>query len=634
MQLTYLLKNINSIKAEIRHKDSMRESAIMHEGLDLEDGEIPKHSKKIISRKTNLKGYNVKQRPSSKESNDADTPKQKLLDNYVKSKRKKLEKLKVEIDLPWTDETQLRYSLLTNSSDGKKIIYLKKKDRSKERSMDPDDALQKYVDECEIHPQLKKVKKAPIKNAKAFLTQNPKKPHKETKWESQNSHKIPHETISIMQRFSSVTSKPKDNILEIETLKSTSKESRSKKTNSKKKCKKKSNLVNYLGKNQTAKLKMQSRTYKSKEKSEFSRPHTAQDYLIKPPSNSSKKSKAVKPRFWDSGNRYIKSSKSRMTSDLVNLINQTKKDVESLKAFRRSTKSGMKSTSKKTNYLSPLADRGKEDAYGLSTTNKNTICDLKADKSKCKKKRIANVSASSRKNKVKTKQDIYQPISGTIDLVSRNERWVTQNSNEHPVKVERLNSRKSSPKRTNSIESSEHSEKNSKNRFLVSKKYNKRMEPLKRSMYKEGPNSLLERSAKFGTNSSISKYQSNQTHVLNVQTPSSTASQKMNLKGSLIARKCMGYSRLKHTANDVDTKPKKRRKPKEIKPAKDSSKKQNYLYDSKPMSAKTSKYSGGSKLNNRGSTIGGVSLSTSKRIESQITQSDLYNQILKNRKDR
>jgi hypothetical protein len=70
---------------------------------------------------------------------------------------------------------------LTNSSDGKKIIYLKKKDRSKERSMDPDDALQKYVDECEIHPQLKKVKKAPIKNAKAFLTQNPKKPHKETK---------------------------------------------------------------------------------------------------------------------------------------------------------------------------------------------------------------------------------------------------------------------------------------------------------------------------------------------------------------------------------------------------------------------------------------------------------------------
>jgi hypothetical protein len=111
-----------------------------------------------------------------------------------------------------------------------------------------------------------------------------------------------------------------------------------------------------------------------------------------------------------------------MTSDLVNLINQTKKDVESLKAFRRSTKSGMKSTSKKTNYLSPLADRGKEDAYGLSTTNKNTICDLKADKSKCKKKRIANVSASSRKNKVKTKQDIYQPISGTIDLVSRNER--------------------------------------------------------------------------------------------------------------------------------------------------------------------------------------------------------------------
>ena len=128
-----------------------------------------------------------------------------------------------------------------------------------------------------------------------------------------------------MQRFSSATSKGKNNILEIETLKSLSKESRPKKSNPKKKCKKKSNLVNYLGKNQTAKMRIQARTYKSNEKADAIRPHTAQDYITKPPSCSSKKSdKIIKTRVVDGSNRYIKSSKSRMTSDLVNLINQTK----------------------------------------------------------------------------------------------------------------------------------------------------------------------------------------------------------------------------------------------------------------------------------------------------------------------
>lgn len=91
-------------------------------------------------------------------------------------------------------------------------------------------------------------------------------------------------TLGVLQRFSSASSKGKDNILEIETLKSTSKESRTKKSIPKKKCKKKSNLVNYLGKNQTAKMKLQARVYKSTEKNEAIRPHTVQDYVIKPPS--------------------------------------------------------------------------------------------------------------------------------------------------------------------------------------------------------------------------------------------------------------------------------------------------------------------------------------------------------------
>ena len=110
-----------------------------------------------------------------------------------------------------------------------------------------------------------------------------------------------------------------------------------------------------------------------------------------------------------------------MTTDLVNLINQTKKDVESLRAFRRSSKQGMKSTSKKSNYVSPLGDRSKDDAYGLTDANKRLLSN-KSDKLKTKKKRIVNGSNSSRKNKVKTKQDTYQPMTGTIDLISRNER--------------------------------------------------------------------------------------------------------------------------------------------------------------------------------------------------------------------
>ena len=169
-----------------------------------------------------------------------------LLNNYVDPKTNLGSQFKVEIDLPVKDENQLKYSLITNSSDGQKIIYLKKKDSSKERLADLDEAMQKYAEEGEITQNLRRVKKAPIKNAKAFLTSSFPK---EQKSESQKAGKIADKnTMGTLQRFSSATSKGNDNILEIETLKSTSKESRAKKSGVKKKCKKKSNLVNYLGK--------------------------------------------------------------------------------------------------------------------------------------------------------------------------------------------------------------------------------------------------------------------------------------------------------------------------------------------------------------------------------------------------
>lgn len=171
----------------------------------------------------------------------------KLVNNYIEPKSIKPSKLKVEIDLPVnSNENQLKYSILTNSSDGQKIIYLRKKDSSKEKLIDLDEAMQKYAEEGEITQNLKRVKKAPMKNAKAFLTSSFPK---EQKSESQKANKLSDKnTMGVMQRFSSATSKGNENILEIETLKSTSKDSRAKKSAVKKKCKKKSNLVNYLGK--------------------------------------------------------------------------------------------------------------------------------------------------------------------------------------------------------------------------------------------------------------------------------------------------------------------------------------------------------------------------------------------------
>jgi hypothetical protein len=588
--------------------------------------------RKSAPKKTGLKPYAEIKLPSSKQSDWMASPKAKLIDNYVQTKTAKLEKLKVEIDLPCQEDTQFKYSLITNSSDGKKIIYLKKKDNSKERSLDPEEALQKYAEDGDITHPPKKSKNIPIKNAKAYLTMNNKK---EVKWESQQTTKHPNHTLQILQRFSSVAANGKSNILEIETLKSTSKESRSKKSYPKKKCKKKSNLVNYLGKNQTVKLKLQARVYKSTEKNEVIRPHTAQDYPIKPPSCSSKKSdKMAKSKLTESGNRYVKSSKSRMTSDLVNLINQTKKDVESLRAFRRNIKGTTKNNSKKTTYLSPLGDRSKDDAYGLSDTNKKVTSSNKSEKGKKKKKRVGCGSNSSRKAKVKTKQDKYQPVSGTIDLISRNDRWITQTSEDNTFNVELLNSRKSSHKRTTSIESSERSDKHSKNRFLVSKKYNNRMIQGSGLSIKDHINSWMGKSYKFGTSTSISKYPVNNTNIFNVWTPTSTTSQKVNIKGSLIAKKWLGYSKNKMSMHESDyPKPiKKRRMIRDLKLPRESTKKVNQNYEMKSPPAKSIKYGLGSKLRPR--QIDPHSLSTSKRLEGQLGHNDLYHQILKSRKEK
>ena len=139
---------------------------------------------------------------------------------------KLISKLKVEIDLPLKEENQLKYSITTTSSDGQKIIYLKqKKENSKENSTDNDDVINKFIEEGEFTQKPKSVKKAPIKNAKAFLTSNFPNQFKS---ESHKSNKTDSNKISIFQRLSSAKSKANENILEMNTIKSSSKESRTK----------------------------------------------------------------------------------------------------------------------------------------------------------------------------------------------------------------------------------------------------------------------------------------------------------------------------------------------------------------------------------------------------------------------
>lgn len=154
----------------------------------------------------------------SKKSQESIPPRKKLPNTQIEKKRKR-GKLKVEIDLPTNEENHLKYSLITNSSDGQKIIYLKKKDGSKESSLDPEEAISRYAEDGDLPKTAKKACKKPIKNVQAFLTST--FPKDQPQCESQNSSKSGSGTV--LNRFSSASSKGNENILEIDTLKSVSK---------------------------------------------------------------------------------------------------------------------------------------------------------------------------------------------------------------------------------------------------------------------------------------------------------------------------------------------------------------------------------------------------------------------------
>lgn len=330
-----------------------------------------------------------------------------------------------------------------------------------------------------------------------------------------------------------------------------------------------------------------------------------------------------------------------MTTDLVNLINKTKKDVENLRAFRRSSKHGIKYNSKKSNAISPLGEKIKDDVYGINDHNKKTLSHNKSDKITVSKKRIDNGSQSNRKVKLKSTAANFHPPSGIIDLISRNDRWVSQISNEENACAHSINSRKSSHKHTNSIESSERSDNKSKQRFLVSKKYNKKMAPAKLTLSKDAMKSWLGNSLKIGTSTSISKPSKNQTNIFDAYTPSSSTSTKINIKGSLLAKKWMGIAKKHIEGNDKNYKFKETNKDKvmkNIKIYKETSESNNTEQNSKSPNTKSSNHTYSSDkpswMKLRSSQINCHSISTSKRIENQIVHSDLYNQIIKSRKEK
>lgn len=83
----------------------------------------------------------------------------------------------------------------------------------------------------------------------------------------------------------------------------------------------------------------------------------------------------------------------------------------------------------KVQYVSPVEERGNDNAYGY-ISNKISLSEKK-DLTKLKRKFLQNGPHSNRKSKVKSKQTNYRPISGKIDLVSRNKVNTPQVKNEN-----------------------------------------------------------------------------------------------------------------------------------------------------------------------------------------------------------
>ena len=207
------------------HKKIHEQNKIKAKAKEVFNPEKNSKNKPAVDYKINYMGYLDSNKSKEKEDNNATPIKRKQINNFFEGKGK-ISKLKVEIDLPLKEENQLKYSITTTSSDGQRIIYLKqKKKSSKDDNIDPEEVLNKFVEEGDIVLKPKSVKKAPIKNAKAFLTSN--FPN-ELKSESHKETKIDGDKLSIFQRLSSAKSNTNEKISETSAIKSLSKESQNK----------------------------------------------------------------------------------------------------------------------------------------------------------------------------------------------------------------------------------------------------------------------------------------------------------------------------------------------------------------------------------------------------------------------
>lgn len=207
------------------HKNIHMKNKIRAKVEEITQQDNSSKNKTATDYKVNYTGYLDSNRAKAKEDIQITPVKKKQVNNFFEGKNK-LNKLKVEIELPVKEENQLKYSITTTSSDNQKIIYLKQKKKdSKEDATDPEEILNRFVEEGDIVIKPKSIKKAPVKNAKAFLTPNFAN---EFKTESHRETKVDKEKLSLYQRLSSANSNANEKILEKNTVKSWSKDSRKK----------------------------------------------------------------------------------------------------------------------------------------------------------------------------------------------------------------------------------------------------------------------------------------------------------------------------------------------------------------------------------------------------------------------
>lgn len=149
------------------------------------------------------------------------------------------------------------------------------------------------------------------------------------------------------------------------------------------------------------------------------------------------------------------------------------------------------------------------------------------------------------------------------------------------------------------------------------------MAPSNSKLGKDNTRTYLAQSLKHGMSTSISKVQANHTNIGDVYTPTSSTSHKINIKGSLIAKKCMGFTKKKLEGEQDASNSKRRKKMNNFKILKEPGMhKGETLTETRSPEPKSNYHfasgGGSTKLRIRTNQLSTHGISTSKRIESQM----------------